>query len=185
MMRINLLPVRAARRQVSARQELLILALILAIVTAGLFAWATVGSAKVSDMQERVDSVRREMETVKKDVARVQEFKTKADLLERKLKVIDELKKKKIGPAKMLDDLAGILTDQRKVWLTKLEEKDGTLLLEGGAMEEENVSDFQMALSKRSKIFTDVKLGLVAAQKKGGVGFLEWKMTCKTNYTAG
>lgn len=185
MMRINLLPVRAARRQVSARQELIILSGTLAVIIAGLFAWWTVGVAKISDMQERVNTVRAEMETVKKDVARVQEFKSKAELLERKLGVIDELKKKKVGPARMLDDLAAILTDERKVWLTKLEEKDGILTIDGGAMEEQNVSEFQIALTKRSKIFSEVRLNVVTAQKKNGVAYLEWKMTCKANYAAG
>ncbi len=185
MMRINLLPVRAARRQVSARQELLLLSGALAIVLAGLFAFWTVETAKVSDMQERVDKISAEMEFVKKDVAKVQDFKAKAELLERKLKVIDELKKKKVGPAKMLYDLAVILTDQRKVSLTRLEEKDGMLTLEGTAMEEENISEFQLALGTRSKIFTEVKLNLVSAQKQGGVNVLTWKLTCRANYAAG
>jgi len=185
MMRINLLPVRAARRQVSARQELLLLSGSLAIVMAGLFAFWTVESAKVSDMQERVDKITAEMEFVKKDVAKVQDFKAKAELLERKLKVIDELKKKKVGPAKMLDDIAAILTDERKVWLTSLTEKEGVLTLEGGAMEEQNISEFQMALGKRSKLFSEIKLGVVAAQKKGGVPYLEWRLTCRANYAAG
>ncbi|MBN1962278.1 MAG: PilN domain-containing protein [Deltaproteobacteria bacterium] len=185
MMRINLLPVRAARRQVSARQELLIMSGTLVVIIAGLFAWWTVETAKISDMQERVDTVRAEMETVKKDVIRVQEFKTKAELLERKLKVIEELKLKKIGPAKMLDDLAAILTDERKVWLTKLVEKDGTMTLEGGAMEEQNISEFQIALTKRSKIFSQVRLNVVTAQKINGVPYLTWIMVCKANYAAG
>lgn len=185
MMRINLLPVRAARRQVSARQELLILTGTLTFIVAALFVWWTIEAAKTSEMRDRVASIRREMESVKKEVARVQEFKTKAELLERKLEVIDQLKLKKVGPARMLDDLATILTEERKVWLTKLEEKDGTLVIEGGAMEEENVSDFQMALTRRSKLFKEVRLNLISAQKKTGVGFLEWKMTLKTNYVAG
>jgi type IV pilus assembly protein PilN len=188
MMRINLLPVRAARRQVSARQELLFLAGVLAVIIAGLFAWWTVETAKLSEMRDRVDKVRSDMESVKKEVERVQEFKTKAELLERKLGVIEDLKRKKVGPAKMLDDIASILTEERKVWLTRLDEKDGLLTLEGGAMEEENVSSFQIALGKRSKLFSDIRLTLVSAKKgaeKGGVAYLEWKMTCKANYAAG
>lgn len=185
MMRINLLPVRAARRQGSARQELLILSGILAAVIVGLFTWWTVQTSKISDMQERVERVRTEMESVKQEVARVQEFKTKAELLERKLNVIDTLKLKKVGPTRMLDDLATILTDERKVWLTRLDEREGVLTLEGGAMEEENISEFQIALAKRSRLFSDIKLSLVSAQKKGGVAYLEWKLTCRANYAAG
>jgi type IV pilus assembly protein PilN len=185
MMRINLLPVRAARRQVSARQEMLILGGTLLVIIAGLGAWWTVDIAKISDIEDDVNAIRIEMEAVKKDVVRVQDFKTKAELLERKLKVIEELKQKKVGPAKMLDDLASILTDERKVWLTKLEEKSGVLTLEGGAMEEQNISEFQIALAKRSKIFTEVRLSVVNAQKRNGVNYLEWKITCKANYAAG
>lgn len=183
MMRINLLPLRAARRQVSARQELVILGATLGVVLAVLFGWWSVQAAKIGSIEERVEALRREMESVKKDVKRVEEFKKKTELLERKLKVIDELKKKKVGPAKMLDELARVLTEQRKVWLTKVEEKDGVLVLEGGAMEEENISEFQIALGRRSKIFSEIKLSLMSAQKKGAVSYLEWKLTLKTNYT--
>ena len=183
MMRINLLPVKAARKNVSARQELLILVGVLGIVAAALFSWYAVTEAELSSVIEKIGALKAELETVQKEVARVQEFKSKAELLERKLKVIDELKKKKIGPARMLDELATILTDAKKVWLVRLDEKDGTLTLEGGAMEQANISDFQIALGK-SKLFLNIKLNLVAAQKKGGIGYLEWKMTCRTNYTA-
>ncbi len=185
MMRINLLPVRAARRRVSARQELLILGGVLVILLAGLGMWWSLGAVKAAEMRERIEGVRGQLQRLSSDVTRVKDFKTKTELLERKLRVIDELELRKVGPARMLDDLATILTDERKVWLTRLEEKDGLLILEGGAMEEENVSAFQIALGKRSRLFTEIKLTLVSAQKKAGVPHLEWKMTCKTNYVAG
>jgi type IV pilus assembly protein PilN len=191
MMRINLLPVKAARKHGSARQELIIFAGILAVSVVGLFSWWGVVDGRITNERARVEGAKRALEAVAKDVTRVEEIKKKAEVLERKVTVVAQLKTKKTGPAKMLDELATILTEQKKVWLTKLDEKDGVLLLEGGAMEHENVSAFQVALTKQSKLFKNVKLLLVSANAKsaaapgagtGGVNYVEWKMTCQTNY---
>lgn len=184
-MRINLLPIKAERKRDTARQELLVLGGIIGGIVVLLFLWSTIVSSEISDWQEQVRSVQAALEAQKKDVKKVEEFKKKAEFLEHKKKVIEGLKQKKIGPAKMLDELATILTEQRKLWLTKLDEKDGVLVLEGGAMEHENISEFQTALSRRGKLFSNIKLGLVATQTKDGVSYVEWKLTLATNYTAG
>ncbi len=184
MMRINLLPTKAARKQVSARQELLLFAGGLAITVAGLFAWWTVTLAKIEQSQERVATVQREFDQKQKETARVDDFAKKNDKLTQKLQAIQQLKNRRTGPAKLLDDLATILTEQRKIWLTRLDEREGVLTLEGGAMEHENLSEFQIALSKRSKLISNVKLSLVSTVNKDGITYLEWKLTCTTNYGA-
>jgi len=184
MMRINLLPTKAARKQVGARQELLLFAGGLAITVAGLFAWWTVTAAKTVLLEDKVAELQREYDSGQKDKARVDEFAQKAKKLEQKVQAIQQLKNRRTGPAKLLDDLANIFTAQHKVWLTRLEERDGTLTLEGGAMEHEDLSEFQMALGKRSKLISDVRLSLVTTVTKDGVTYLEWKLTCTANYGA-
>ncbi len=185
MMRINLLPLRAARRRDTARQELLTLAGVLVAVLVGLFVLSTMNASEIDDWEQQVRSAKAALAAQKKDLARVQEFKKEAELLEKRLKVIATLKNKRFGPAKMLYTLSSILTDQKKVWLTKLEEKDGRLLLEGGAMEHQDVSDFQIALSQQAPMFKNVKLTLVAAKKTDGIEHLEWKLSLSTDYSAG
>jgi type IV pilus assembly protein PilN len=185
MMRINLLPIKAERKRDTARQELVILGSILGGIVVLLFLWRTITAAEISDWQEQVRSVQAALEAQKREVKRVEEFKAKTEFLDHKKTVIDGLKAKKIGPARMLDELGGILTEQKKVWLTKLDEKDGKLVLEGGAMEHENISEFQTSLAKRNKLFRDVKLGVVASATRDGVQYLEWKITLTTDYTAG
>jgi len=184
MMRINLLPTKAARKQVSARQELLVFAGGLAIAVAGLFGWWTVTLAKIDTLEERVAGVQNQFNAAQKDKARVDEFAQKAKKLEQKLQAIEQLKNRRTGPAKLLDDLAATLTVQKKVWLTSLQERDGVLALEGGAMEHEDLSEFQMALTKRSRLMSNVKLALVTTVNKDGITYLEWKLTCSTNYGA-
>lgn len=185
MPRINLLPVRAAARVDSARNELAIMSLALFLVLVGLWGLYSRMASDISDLETKIADTKVEIAKVEKKVTQVEEFKKKADVLERKLAVIERLKRQKVGPAKMLSDLADIATRQRKVWLTSFEEKEGALVMQGGAMEQENISEFQIALEQQSKFFSNVTLTLVNASKDGTVPFFQWTITCTANYAAG
>jgi type IV pilus assembly protein PilN len=185
MPRINLLPVRAAQRVDSARNEIGIIGLLLVLTLAGLYTWYSRMAGDISDVETKIADAKAEIAKVEKKVTQVDDFKKKAVVLERKLEVIDRLKRQKIGPAKMLSDLADIATRQRKVWLTSFEQKENTLVMQGGAMEQENISEFQIALEQQSKFFQNVTLTLVNASKDGAVPFFQWTITCTANYAAG
>ncbi len=185
MLRINLLPAKASKKQVIAKNELyLVIAGVLFLVL-GMYLAYWYRGREVDQLRGRIDTVQAEVETLKKDVVRVEEFKKKTATLEQKLGVIENLKKQKVGPAHMLDDLATILTDEPKVWLTKMSEVNGVMTLEGEAMEHSNISDFQLGLQRRSKFFRDVKLELVESKAHDGVSVLAWRITCIADYAAG
>lgn len=186
MMRINLLPTKAARRQGSAQRELLGLGAVLAAVLIAMLAVWAIGESSASDLRSKVAAAKAAVAAQKKDMERVAELKKNAEALESKLGVIEDLKRKKTGPTRVLEEIAKILTVQRKVWLTRLSETDGVLQLEGGAMEHENISDFQNALAKAPfNMFKNVRLTLVSGKTADGVSYLEWKMSMTTNYSAG
>ncbi|MBI3180436.1 MAG: PilN domain-containing protein [Deltaproteobacteria bacterium] len=182
MLRINLLAVKAAKKHVSARQEMLGAVGIVVATLAGLYVWGWTSEAELREKRDRIEAVRQEIAQLKRDVVRVEDFKSKADLLEKKLAAIGKLQNMRFGPAKVLDELATILTEHKKVWLTKLQEKDGTLTLTGAAMEHENISDFHLALERRVGQFKNIKLGPVRAVTKEGVTYHEWSLTCAANY---
>jgi len=184
MMRINLLPVKSAYKHTAIKNELAIVALGLAVVCVGLFFWHTNTESQINDVRNRIRLVQTEIDDLKLNVVRVEDFKKKAELLEQKINIIQNLKRSKVGPARLLDDLAVILSEEKKVWLLRLEENNGAMTLEGGAMEHENISEFQLALEQRSKYFRDVKLNLVHSTNKGGTTIVEWKITCRADYGA-
>ncbi|MBI5508414.1 MAG: PilN domain-containing protein [Deltaproteobacteria bacterium] len=185
MLRINLLPTKAAKKHEGMRQEILVIVALLLVVVVGLYIWSHLIGSDLSAMDTRIATVSQEIAQLRQDVVRVEDFKKKAEVLEKKIGVITRLQSQRTGPAHLLDDLAVILTEQHKVWLTRLVEGGGALVLEGGAMEHENISDFQLALEKRSKFITAPALGTVKSNDShgGGVVYIEWKMTCKTNYS--
>ena len=61
----------------------------------------------------------------------------------------------------------------------------GTLTLEGGAMEHENISDFQLALERRAGRFRNTRLEYVRGAKSGNLVFLEWRIVCQVDYAGG
>jgi type IV pilus assembly protein PilN len=185
MLRINLLPIKAARKHDTAKQELLLFVGGTLVVTLGLYFYHGSQTDAVATLKTKIATVTKEIEQLKQDVVRVEEFKQKASTLEKKIKVIRDLQNKRIGPARMLDEIAEIMTEQEKVWLTKLSEKGGSLTLEGGAMEHENISDFQLALERRAKLITEVHLKMVTSANAKGKKHLKWTITCKATYRAG
>lgn len=185
MLKINLLAKKVSKKATSAKNELYALLGVGAAVLATLYFIYASADGDIAELQSRITTVQNEIATLKKDVVRVEEFKKKTVTLEQKIQVIEKLKKQKLGPARMLDDLATILTDEKKVWLTKMTEKNGLLMLEGEAMEHVNISDFQIALQRRSKFFRDVKLDIVETKKRDGIAVLSWKLRCRADYSAG
>jgi type IV pilus assembly protein PilN len=185
MLRINLLPIKAARKHDTAKHEIFLFGGGLLLILVGLFAHDSYKTDKIEDRQSKINRVRKEIAQLKQDVVRVEEFKKKTSTLESKIEVIRSLQSKRIGPSRMLDEIATILTEQEKVWLTRLAESKGALTIEGGAMEHEDISSFQLALERRAELIGNVRLTVVNASKKGRVSYLEWKMVCNTNYRAG
>lgn len=185
MPRINLLPVKAAQRVDYARNEMIFIGLLVVGTFVGLYTWNSWVSKEVEVLQNQISQAKTDIQQIEKKVHMVDDFKQRSTILERKLEVIAVLKKQNTGPAKLLSDLADIITQERKVWLTSFEEKDGVLTMKGGAMEQENISSFQISLQEKSKFFQNVTLTLVNAATDGTTPFFQWALTCNTNYAAG
>ena len=187
MPRINLLPIRAARRVDTARNEVAVLAVVLVVQLLGIYAWYATTVGAIDDIRDRTRLVRAEIGKLNKVVGRVEEFKAKAETLEKKIEIIEVLKRQKVGPAKLLDDLAVIFTKQPKIWLTRIASSvdDARITLTGGAMGNEEISQLQTALSTESNFFANVSLSYIKASRSGGVKYLEWELTCVARLSAG
>ena len=185
MPRVNLLPVKAARRRDTAKNELYAVIGIVVLTLVGLYLWYAGQQSELAAMNARLAEANRDIKKLLQDVSKVQDFQGQQKNVEQKLQVIQQLQAKKVGPARMLDELANILTNESKrVWLISLEEKGGLLVLRGSAMEAEDISEFQIALS-RAEYFYGVKLEEMKTKTDKDIVFLDWKITCRTRYKAG
>ncbi len=176
-MRINLLPTKYNKKRAQNVHELIIMAVILVVTLAGLFGWYKVLDNKLTVAKRNVKEVQAQVEKLKKDIAKVDEFKASTKVLEDKLKVIDELKAKKTGPVLVLDELATAITLTGDVWVRRLVEKDGVMELQMSSLRQDKISDFMLVLESKSKLFQNVRLILTEAQKEKDKGDIYYNFT--------
>ena len=155
MIRINLLPVREARRKADLRQQLLLIgasAVGSLVLATGFHQFVRSG---VTAANNRVAALNTQLAQFKPQQEQVERFKTKKSEIEQKLEVIHRLERSRSGPVHILDELAS-LTPER-VWLTTLSATGGQIELEGMSLDNELVALFLTALNN-SPYFANVEL---------------------------
>jgi type IV pilus assembly protein PilN len=181
MIRINLLPVRQTKKRETVQQQLLAFAGVIVATIIGCIVWTAYNSNVAAQRRDQIAERRKELQQLDKIIGEVNEFTAKKKELEEKLQIIDSLKKGKTGPVRALDDLATEIPN--RVWLTKLDEKSGTVTMEGLAVDHEDVSAFMKALQK-SKYYSNIVLQFSKEKKDSGSSLYEFKIACNVNYAA-
>jgi type IV pilus assembly protein PilN len=166
MIRINLLPVREARRRADVQQQLAVMGLVLAASLGGV-GWVHLAmKGRISDAHARVAQTEAEIKKYDEQVKQVEAYKAKKKEVQDKLDVIQGLERSRSGPVHMMDELA-IHTPER-LWLTKLESKGGKLTIEGMSLDNEIVAMFLTKLND-SAYFDKVELGATELETKAGL----------------
>lgn len=155
MIRINLLPVREARRKADLQQQLVLMgaAAVGSLVLAfGVHQFVRSG---VDRANERVAALNTQLAQFKPQQEQVEGFKNKKSEIEQKLEVIQRLERSRSGPVHILDELASRTPE--RVWLTSLTATGGKIELEGMSLDNELVALFLTALND-SAYFANVEL---------------------------
>lgn len=177
MIRINLLPVKAAQKKEMLRGQLLIIALVL-IVSFGVCGAAYMHIVgKVDDMQKRIDQKKSEISQLQKVIKEVQDFEKRQKDLRAKLNVLEQLKTARVGPVYLLDELYKAIPD--KLWLTKFKEGTGNAQISGIGSSEETVALFMRNL-EASESYEGVELKVIKQKVQDKIKFHEFELTCKT-----
>jgi len=155
VIRINLLPVREARRKNEVRQQLLMIAA--SVVGALLLCGVAqhVMSSRIEGAQARVKSLEAQLAQFKPQQEQVDAFKAKKAEIEQKLGVIERLERSRSGPVHILDELASRIPE--RVWLTNLNANNGQVELSGMSLDNELIALFLTALND-SPYFANVEL---------------------------
>ncbi len=181
MIRINLLPVRVSRKKAAGKQQLLLIVAVVLVGYAANFAWASSRASELKTLQAKIRSTREEIAQLDRIIGEVKNIKDQQAALREKLDTLDRLKAGRTGPVKVLDALA-TLTPKR-LWLTKIEEKSGTIAFTGSAATIDDVSEFMTAL-KGDPHFSAVELTKTAAatatQRK--LDYVDFTMTAAVSY---
>src|ERR1700676_3826817 len=123
MIRINLLPVRAAKKREFGRQQIVLFALVLILAGVGNWIWYSRVESELSGLDAQIARTRTEIAQLEKTIGEVKSIKEDKKALEDKLKILDTLKKGRTGPVKVMDELATLIPE--KVWLLEDTETNG------------------------------------------------------------
>ena len=180
MIRVNLLPFRAARIKENIRRQVTISALLAILLILVLSSWSINIDRDLKSKRKDRDVKKKELATYRNTTVKIKALeKTKAEI-DVKLDKINELKEVKTGPVRLLDDIATSIPKD-KLWLTALKEDKGMLVLEGTAMDNETVADFMNRL-KNTQSVTAVELVRTRQKeiKELNLDLKDFALNCKT-----
>ncbi len=178
MIRINLLPVRAAKKREFGRQQLMLFGLLILIAIIGNWFWYNRVDNDLAQLDGQISHTRSEIAQLEKTIGEVKSITQDKKALEDKLKILDALKKGRTGPVKVMDELATLIPS--KVWLIDYVESGGAVAMKGSAVSYEDLSTFSKKL-KASKHFHDISIRR-AQQKVDGT--VDWEINCSADYSA-
>jgi Tfp pilus assembly protein PilN len=165
MMRVNLggspqKPAAAAkvRKASNPTNVLPILHLLLVLGTAaGGYLWYANLSSQSEDLSNRIVALQAEQKRLETVIKQNQVYEARKVALEKRIRVIEDLKKNQLSPVVVLDALGDAIDRTQYVWLSSLSQNNTTLSMAGTGTSVDALSDFVGNL-KATKYFHNINL---------------------------
>ena len=178
MIRINLLPFRAARRKENIRRQISIFCLMLVFAVACQMYYTSWVDRKIRGLNEEIDQVRYEITLYKKKADRVNQIKKDLRNLELKLDIVKGLEAERRGPISLIDALTRLIIPER-MWLTSLKTGEKKVFIKGMAFDNKTVADFMTAV-ERSPLFGRVDLNTLQMKSmQRGIRVKAFEVVCE------
>lgn len=180
MIRINLLPFRAARKQENIRRQVSIYCLsVVCLLTLMIYSYLSL-SSELSALKSEEEQLRSEMASYAKVAQEVARIEKRIKEIQEKFKVIKALEKQRSGPVRLLKEIAASVPVDR-LWLSAIEEKGDDLTLEGSAMDNDTVALFMTNLEKKKQIKSvDLKTTKLQHFPEYKLNAANFVLACKT-----
>lgn len=180
MIKINLIQKGASQKKamMSAAVEIVIFSVILAVAAIGLFAYTGVLNSRINDINTRISREKEEQNRLKAVIDKVNELKKKAEVFERKVNIIQELKEKQTGPVNLMNAIVTSIPDN--LLLTSVREQKGLIKLQGQASNTFAFANFARDL-KATGVFQHVDIIKQQLQTRRDVSYdiYEFEIECR------
>ena len=178
MIRINLLPVRAARKKENVRRQVSVF-LLTVFFGICVMAYLWFGQNRsISEMKQNIEVAQKELAELEVVNRQIKDLKDKLAKIEAKMDVIQTLESNRTGAVRVMDLMTSLVIRQ-KMWLSSLTETSGQMVLQGMAVDNKTVADFMTRLDA-SPFFDHV---ILVASKLTPVGpenkFMAFNIKCQ------
>jgi len=163
MIRINLLPYRAARKKENVRRQLNIFIGSVIIIFGLIYLVNLYLGNQIKSLNAEIASTREQVAKYQQINKEIAEIKQKLAVLDRKIGVISSLQQDRKVPVQNLDSLYQLVVEKR-MWYTLLAESGNSLKISGIAVDNQTVADYLKRLEKSDR-FTNVKLASIKQHK--------------------
>ena len=194
MIRINLLPYRAARRKENIRKQISIFFFsFLLVVVIGLFYNMRL-QKKIDNLNTKIKNNKIMLAKFEKQAKEVDRIKNAFNNLEKKTGVIKNLEIKRKAAVCLLDNMTKVVaehtsipgsdllsdkdnTQVKRLWFTNFQAKGNNVGIKGIAMDNKTVADFMTRL-ENSKLYKNVNLKTIKQQKITKLNLKNFDITC-------
>ncbi len=155
MIKINLLPVRAAAKRETLRVQISIAVMMLALVLiVGGYMEFSIRS-KIGAANDGINVAEAELVRLNEIKKKVDAFEKASDKLEKKLGVIKGLNSGRTSAVYFMDELSNVMPE--KLWLETVKQGKKGILLNGLSVDHDTIAKFMLNM-ERSPMFSDIKL---------------------------
>lgn len=176
MIRINLLPFRAARKKENIRRQISVFFLSFFLMLAVLIYYNIHLGGQIKDLKTDVDDTKKEVAKFQKITKQIEEIKQKLAILEKKTEVIRTLETNRFEPVEMLDNMSG-KTIANRMWFTSFDDRPQNVQIDGIALDNKTVADFMTRL-EGTGLFGSVRLQTIQQHVVKGSGLKKFSITC-------
>lgn len=181
MIKVNLLPFRAARKKENIRRQVSVFLLSFILIFILLFVVNMHLGGKIKRLNKEITQLNADLKKYEEINKKINTIKKKLATLEKKTNVIKQLDKNRFEPVQLLDTMSNRVIPKR-MWLTTLTERGNTVNLRGMALDNQTVADFMTRL-EQSGSFSQVRLKTIQAKRIKGNNLKQFNISCtkKTN----
>jgi type IV pilus assembly protein PilN len=162
MIRINLLPVRQVKKREAGRQILILFGVVLLAAVGGNAFWFVSRSNEHDDNQKKIAKTKAEIAQLEKVIGEVNNINKRKKELEDKQKILDELRKGRSGPVRLMDALS--VATPKKVWLKSFAEANGAVKIDGTALSHDDLAELMRNMG--TMVWTPKGMGRLVEQKR-------------------
>ena len=182
MIKINLLPFRAARKRENIRREVSIFLLSMVFLfVAGGYEYISLNQ-NLNRLEQEETRLREESKKYDKVLREIALLNKEIKIVETRLEVIKGLENDKTGALQLLEEVA-LSAPVERLWLNSLSESKGLLTLQGSAMDNNTVASFMTSLGKAEHISNvDLKSTQLQDFPQYKLKAATFVLTCKTSF---
>lgn len=181
MIKINLLPIRAAKKKESAIQQFAIAGIVIVLIGVIVTSLYFVKRVQVSAAKDDIALANTKIAELKTKIGKLEELKALKEQVKKKLDVLAQLRKNKTGPAQRLATISDLAPNQ--LWLTSYGESGVDVKMSGIAFTEELIAQFMRALEASSDFMT-VELVVSEQAEVAGTKLKKFELMMKLESSA-